>query len=190
MEQENSITVLEKIARKHLSIPTLETRKMDSLDFYDVSVWGVKAALMEAYNIDRISDSTDLRSLFKYRDELNQKIKDYFNWDGVGLESISDYTDVYWVECDDCIFCDDKVEDFDNPIIIPLLSKCFTKKNEFITVTTCMLYQDQKQDNIEVNHLIGYPSCVETIILDKNKKIDKDTTDLRKKYNIALKYEK
>jgi hypothetical protein len=40
MEQENSITVLEKIARKHLSIPTLETRKKDSLDFYDVSVWG------------------------------------------------------------------------------------------------------------------------------------------------------
>jgi hypothetical protein len=190
MEQENSITVLEKIARKHLSIPTLETRKMDSLDFYDVSVWGVKAALMEAYNIDRISDSTDLRSLFKYRDELNQKIADYFNWDDNGLESISDFTNFYWVECDECIFCDDKIEDFDIPIIIPLLSKCFTERNEFIAVKSCILYQDQKQDNTVVNHLIGYPSCAENIILDKNKKIDKDVADLRKEFSMVLKYEK
>jgi len=35
---------LAQIAREHLHIETLETRRSDSLDFHDVSVWGVKAA--------------------------------------------------------------------------------------------------------------------------------------------------
>jgi hypothetical protein len=37
------------IAREHLNIPTLQTRNSDSLDFHDVSVWGVKNALRHAY---------------------------------------------------------------------------------------------------------------------------------------------
>ena len=37
------------IAQKHLFIETLEERKSDSLDFHEVSVWGVKAALETAY---------------------------------------------------------------------------------------------------------------------------------------------
>jgi hypothetical protein len=37
------------IAQKHLSIETLETRRSDSLDFHDVSVRGVRAALEAAY---------------------------------------------------------------------------------------------------------------------------------------------
>ncbi len=37
------------IAEKHLFIETLEERKSDSLDFHEVSVWGVKAALKAAY---------------------------------------------------------------------------------------------------------------------------------------------
>jgi len=37
------------IAEKHLFIETLEERKSDSLDFHEVSVWGVKAALEAAY---------------------------------------------------------------------------------------------------------------------------------------------
>ncbi len=40
---------IEKIALDHLFIDTLETRKSDSLDFHDVSVWGVKSALEAAY---------------------------------------------------------------------------------------------------------------------------------------------
>jgi Family of unknown function (DUF6900) len=40
---------LEAIARRHLRLVTLETRNSDSLDFHDVSVWGVRAALAEAY---------------------------------------------------------------------------------------------------------------------------------------------
>jgi len=37
------------IAKKHLSIETLATRRRDSLDFHDVSVRGVRAALEAAY---------------------------------------------------------------------------------------------------------------------------------------------
>jgi Family of unknown function (DUF6900) len=37
------------IAREHLYIETLETRNLDSLDFHDVSVRGVKDALLAAY---------------------------------------------------------------------------------------------------------------------------------------------
>ena len=41
--------LLTRIAQEHLFIETLETRKSDSLDFHDVSVWGVKEALIAAY---------------------------------------------------------------------------------------------------------------------------------------------
>ena len=44
---------LAEIARRHLRIETLETRHSDSLDFHDVSVWGVKAALRAAYDLGR-----------------------------------------------------------------------------------------------------------------------------------------
>jgi hypothetical protein len=37
------------IAEKHLFIATLETRNSDSLDFHDVSVWGVRSALEAAF---------------------------------------------------------------------------------------------------------------------------------------------
>ena len=41
--------LLEQIAKQHLFIDTLETQSSDRLDFHDVSVWGVKAALEAAY---------------------------------------------------------------------------------------------------------------------------------------------
>lgn len=41
--------MLARIAQEHLLIDTLETRNSDSLDFHDVSVWGVKSALEAAY---------------------------------------------------------------------------------------------------------------------------------------------
>lgn len=40
---------LEKIARQHLHVETLETRSSDRLDFYDCAVWNIKAALEAAY---------------------------------------------------------------------------------------------------------------------------------------------
>jgi hypothetical protein len=41
--------VLDGIAREHLLIPTLESRKADSLDFHDVAVWQVEAAVKAAF---------------------------------------------------------------------------------------------------------------------------------------------
>lgn len=40
---------LEKIAKDHFNVETLETRKSDSLDFYDTAVWCMKSALEEAF---------------------------------------------------------------------------------------------------------------------------------------------
>ena len=42
--------LLTQIAREHLSIETLETRRSDSLDFHDVAVWCVRSALEAAFN--------------------------------------------------------------------------------------------------------------------------------------------
>jgi hypothetical protein len=44
---------IKTIARKHLGIKTLEERKSDSLDFHEVGVWGVQAALDAAYEAGR-----------------------------------------------------------------------------------------------------------------------------------------
>ncbi len=42
--------LLLEIATKHFhSIETLETRNSDSLDFHDVAVWSIRAALEEAF---------------------------------------------------------------------------------------------------------------------------------------------
>lgn len=41
--------LIEQIAQKHLCIDTLKTRNGDSLDFHEVSVWGLKAALQAAF---------------------------------------------------------------------------------------------------------------------------------------------
>ena len=42
-------TLLQQIALDHLFIETLETRHSDRLDFHEVSVWRLKAALEAAY---------------------------------------------------------------------------------------------------------------------------------------------
>jgi hypothetical protein len=46
-------TLVEEIAKKHLGIETLEERKSDSLDFHELSVWQIRAALLEAYEAGR-----------------------------------------------------------------------------------------------------------------------------------------
>lgn len=42
---------LEQIAQECLYIETLETRRMDELDFHDCSVWCLKEALVRAYKL-------------------------------------------------------------------------------------------------------------------------------------------
>lgn len=46
---------LEEIAKTTLFVPTLETRKSDSLDFHDVAVWSIREALLAAYRAGRES---------------------------------------------------------------------------------------------------------------------------------------
>lgn len=52
-------TQLAQIALDHLFIETLETRHSDRLDFHEVSVWGVKSALMAAYEAGRQAAKRD-----------------------------------------------------------------------------------------------------------------------------------
>ncbi len=49
MSKSNIDSLLSLIAQKHLGIETLEIRNRDCLDFHDVSVIGVKAALNAAF---------------------------------------------------------------------------------------------------------------------------------------------
>ena len=48
-----------QIATDHLLIETLETRNSDRLDFHDVSVWAVKAALQAAFEAGQQSHITN-----------------------------------------------------------------------------------------------------------------------------------
>ena len=52
--------ILAAIAREHLFIPTLETRRADSLDFHDVAVWQVEAALKAAFDAGKKAESLAL----------------------------------------------------------------------------------------------------------------------------------
>lgn len=40
---------LEQIAQRHLNVETLATRHSDGLDFHDVAVWSIEAALKAAF---------------------------------------------------------------------------------------------------------------------------------------------
>ena len=51
-----SEALLLEIATKHFhGIDTLETRNSDRLDFHDVAVWAIRAALDDAYEAGRIA---------------------------------------------------------------------------------------------------------------------------------------
>lgn len=45
--------LLQRIAAEHLFVETLQTRNSDRLDFYDVSVWGIRQALIDAFEAGR-----------------------------------------------------------------------------------------------------------------------------------------
>ena len=50
-----SEALLLEIAAKHFFLETLETRSSDSLDFHDVAIWAIRAALEDAYEAGRIA---------------------------------------------------------------------------------------------------------------------------------------
>ena len=37
------------IAKRHFYVETLDTRNSDGLDFHEVAIWSIRAALIEAY---------------------------------------------------------------------------------------------------------------------------------------------
>ena len=47
--------LFQRIALDHLFVETLETRNSDRLDFHDVAVWAIRAALEDAYEAGRIA---------------------------------------------------------------------------------------------------------------------------------------
>ncbi len=49
MKSTNLDKLFDQIAERHLGIETLQERKSDSLDFHEVPVWGLRAALQAAY---------------------------------------------------------------------------------------------------------------------------------------------
>jgi hypothetical protein len=46
---ESNKAILAEIAKKHLSIDTLDRRKSDRLDFHDLAVWSIEQALDAAF---------------------------------------------------------------------------------------------------------------------------------------------
>ena len=50
------------IAQKHFNVDTLQTRNLDRLDFYDVSVASIKAALEDAYQAGKKERKTEKNS--------------------------------------------------------------------------------------------------------------------------------
>ena len=62
---------LEKIAKETLKLETLETRKNDSLDFHELSIWQIKEALEKAYKLGQDS----IKKVVKTNCILNNKRK-------------------------------------------------------------------------------------------------------------------
>ena len=48
-----------EIAQRQFRIETLETRNWDRLDFHDVAVWALRAALEEAFEAGRAAGRSD-----------------------------------------------------------------------------------------------------------------------------------
>jgi hypothetical protein len=44
-----------EIATRHFFVETLDTRNSDQLDFHDVAVWAMRAALEDAFEAGRIA---------------------------------------------------------------------------------------------------------------------------------------
>ncbi len=65
--------IIADIARKQLRIETLETRKSDSLDFHDVSVWGLRTALLCAFEAGRKAARTKPRVIESSRKDTTYR---------------------------------------------------------------------------------------------------------------------
>ena len=67
--------ILASIAREHLQIPTLESRRSDHLDFHDVAVWQIEAALKAAFDAGTLFAQVDTESQDEPREEANPQFR-------------------------------------------------------------------------------------------------------------------
>ena len=51
--QQTRESILERIANDKLRVPTLRTQRCDNLDFHEVAVWELRAALEAAFEAGR-----------------------------------------------------------------------------------------------------------------------------------------
>lgn len=49
MKTQTTDQIIAKIAADHLDLSTLDTQNSDSLDFHEMAVWSIKAALEAAF---------------------------------------------------------------------------------------------------------------------------------------------
>ena len=56
-----------EIAAKHFFVETLDTRNSDRLDFHDVAVWAMRAALEAAYEAGRVAGATAMLTAATHR---------------------------------------------------------------------------------------------------------------------------
>jgi len=64
-----------RIAKEHLHLETLDTRRSDSLDFSDQAVWCIKAALEAAYDAGHSRGTGRTRILIAAADRLFSAIE-------------------------------------------------------------------------------------------------------------------
>ena len=62
----NTQPTLERIAQKHLGIATLASRHSDSLDFHDLAVWSLEAALKAAFEAGKQAAGQDVSAPLEY----------------------------------------------------------------------------------------------------------------------------
>jgi hypothetical protein len=84
----NREQIIKDIARQHLHIETLETRKSDALDFHSVAVWSVKKALEAAFDAGKLAAVQDEEPDFEYSgdwismtvDEAGEHLKSWIEY--------------------------------------------------------------------------------------------------------------
>ena len=55
------------IATRHFFVETLDTRNSDRLDFHDVAVWAIRAALEAAYEAGRVAGAKAMLAAATHR---------------------------------------------------------------------------------------------------------------------------
>jgi hypothetical protein len=125
----------------------------------------------------------NLEKLFEKRDVISLAIQKYFDYKHNGRYMIS-FIDEYWIDDGDCIWWAQCPEDFSSLEycwISPLLNRDFTTKKIYIAVDSCFVTAKLPLSMDDKKRLVGYPQVEETHVFEMSKKLELDTSELRKK---------